>query len=72
MHDGHESEVCEARRDGVGIGDQDIGLQNDVRGILVILVEKAYTLEIAVHNVGVVEVAQSFNGIRELKGVGKW
>ena len=66
MHDRHEPEIRKARCDRVGVLDQDIGL-NEVRGVRGIMTE-AYTLQVAVDNVGVVKVLQSFDGARELKG----
>ena len=71
MYDGHETEVRDACRDGVGIGDQDIGLKKSREGYSWDLGGETYTLQVAVHNVGVVEIPKSFNGVRELKDVGK-
>jgi hypothetical protein len=66
VHDGHESEVREACRDGFCIRNQDIGL-NNMRGVCGILAD-AYTLKVTVHNIGVVKVFQPFNGVRKLNG----
>ena len=40
MHNGHEPEVREACRDGVGVRDQDVSLKNRMRGVCEILTEK--------------------------------
>ena len=39
-HDGRKLEVCEARRDGVGIHDQDVSLNNHMRSVREILMER--------------------------------
>ena len=40
MHHGREPEVCEACRDGVGIHDQNVSLNDHMRGIRGILTER--------------------------------
>ena len=33
---------------------------------------ETYTLQVAVHDVGVVKILESFSDVRELRGGGKW